>query len=316
MSSLARVVASRARSAAATCGVTCTSLRSIATYNTPIGNVSPRLDVPATIDPPPYAIGVPLPQGLPPQERHSKEQVGYMRESCRLAAEMLEYAGSLIEEGISTDDIDKQVHEAICKRGAYPSPLGYRGFPKSLCASINEVICHGIPDDRVLQRGDVVKLDVSVFLNGHHGDTCRSWIVGGAEAGDEEANNLVSVTKHCLDEAIKTCGPGLPFAAIGTTIEEIVSDAGFSTVRDFSGHGVGRTFHTLPRVVHYKRSNYGEMMPNTTFTIEPMVSVGTHACVLRADQWTIASADGTRAAQFEHTLLVTDDGIEILTAYE
>lgn len=246
-------------------------------------------------------------------ETHTSEGVAAMRASCKLAAEILDFAGSLIEPGVTTDEIDAKVHDRIIERGAYPSPLGYSGFPKSMCASVNEVICHGIPDTRPLEEGDILKIDVSVYLGGHHGDTCRTWVVGTAP---ERTLELAAATKESLDTAITLCGPDVPFNYIGACIEEVVRKAGLDSVREFSGHGVGKIFHTLPQVVHFKSADYGVMRKDTTFTIEPMITAGSAACYVRDDNWAVATRDGSLAAQFEHTLLVTDDGVDVLTAYE
>lgn len=287
-----------------------------AAYSTPAQTVTPSRTVPDHIPFPPYARGVALPPNLPPMERHDARGVEAMRAAGALAAEMLELAGGLIEEGVTTEEIDAQVHAAIVARGAYPSPLGYAGFPKSLCASINEVVCHGIPDTRPLERGDVVKFDVSCWLDGHHGDTCRTWIVGGAEAVEPDVAQLVEVTKRALDESVALCGPGVPYSAIGDKIADVLEPYGYGSVRQFTGHGVGRTFHTLPRILHFRTADYGKMQPGTTFTIEPMVTAGDSSVVVRSDGWAVATVDGRLSAQFEHSLLITEDGVEVLTAYE
>lgn len=235
-----------------------------------------------------------------------------MREACRVSSDVLALAGSLVKPGVTPDEIDATCHDYVCELGAYPSPLGYSGFPKSLCSSVNNVVCHGIPDDRPLEDGDIISIDVSCYVNGYHGDNCRTFLVGDV---DPATRQLVEVTKHSVDEAIKLCGPGQPFNAIGACIHDIADEHGYSVVRNYTGHGVGSTFHTLPWVLHYRSASYGAMVPGCTFTIEPMLAMGGHKNHLLEDNWTVVTNDGSLSAQFEHTILITEDGAEVLTAY-
>lgn len=203
-------------------------------------------------------------------------------------------------------------------KGLYPSPLGYAGFPKSICTSLNEVVCHGIPDcDAVVHEGDLVKLDVSVYIDGVHGDNCRTFIAGGEQATDDEGRRLTTITKACLDRAITVCGPGVRVGLIGETIQSILDEHGFTAVRSYAGHGIGADFHTRPLVWHFGPNSSTEVLrPGMAFTIEPMVNAGGPHIEMWADGWTVVTSDGSRCAQFEHTLLVTDHGVEVLTAYD
>lgn len=216
------------------------------------GVVSPQLLVPAEIPPPPYARTGRVPQDLPGPEIHTATGISHMRAAGLAAAELLEFAGTLVVPGCTGDDIDRLFHEEVLRRRLYPSPLNYAGFPKSICVSVNEVVCHGIPDSSELERGDLVKLDVSVFLNGCHGDTCRTFVAGGLEAADERAQALLEVTKRSLNTAIGVCGPGVPVSAIGDVIHPLLEERGFAPVREYAGHGIGSTFHTLPLVWHFR----------------------------------------------------------------
>jgi methionyl aminopeptidase len=239
-----------------------------------------------------------------------------MKDAGRTAAELLDMCKEWVKPGVSSDEIDAKFHEAVVRRGAYPSPLGYAGFPKSICISINEVVCHGIPDlGAVLQPGDLVKCDVSVYLNGVHGDTCRTFIAGGIESTDKESLRLTAVTKHALDSAVLVCGPGARINTIGEVIETIVEGSGFSAVREYSGHGIGEHLHCHPLVSHFKNRNHNVMKEGMTFTIEPMIVEGAPSIALWHDGWTVVTVDNKRAAQFEHTVLITANGAEILTSY-
>lgn len=221
---------------------------------------------------------------------------------------------------MTTDDLDALVHSYAVQQRVYPSPLLYMGFPKSVCTSINEVVCHGIPDaDAVIDAGDIVKLDVSVFLDGVHGDTCRTVIAGGHTATDDAGRALVNVTKRALDAAIAAVGPGLPVTVIGNVIDPILRAGGYGSIKEFAGHGIGEHFHTQPLVYHHATTRTGQttvLRPGMTFTIEPMVVEGDPAIKILSDGWTVVTVDGKRGAQFEHTLLVTEHGVEVLTAYE
>lgn len=264
---------------------------------------------------PPYARGQP-PVGHPEPQVHSAAGAARMRAAGAVAAEVLDAAGALVRPGACADQIDDFVHRLTLALGAYPSPLGYMGFPKSVCCSVNEVVCHGIPDTAALLRpGDVVKLDVSCYLDGVHGDTCRTWIVGGEGAGDAGARALVRTTREALDAAIAQMGPGVPVARVGEVIGALAHAAGLEIVTAFAGHGIGEVFHTQPIVYHHPNASPYVLREGMTFTIEPMLVEGTSDVITWADGWTIATADGGRAAQFEHTLLVTAHGVDVLTKY-
>ena len=283
------------------------------------GRVTPPRLVPAHIERPPYARpGGSQPRGHPVAQIHDAKGRQAMRDAGRAAKDILAYAGTLVAPGISTDEIDAKVHEACIKAGLYPSPLGYCGFPKSVCTSVNEVVCHGIPDlDAEIRSGDLVKLDVSTYLNGYHGDTCRTFVAGGLDAADEEGHRLFTVTKRCLDEAIAICGPGTKVSSIGDLIQSILDKEGLASIKAYAGHGIGSVFHTQPLVWHYGNNGSTDVLrPGMTFTIEPMVASGSHGVELWSDGWAVVTSDGSRCAQFEHTLLVTEHGLEVLTAYE
>jgi len=239
------------------------------------------------------------------------EVIERLRRACRAAAEVLIEVGGHIRPGVTTDALDALAHTACIARGGYPSPLNYHGFPKSLCTSVNEVICHGIPDDRALIDGDIVNLDVTVFLDGVHGDTNATFLVGEV---DEESRRLVEVTREAMMRGIGAVRPGRPVSAIGAAIEDHAHGAGYGVVRAFVGHGVGEQFHGSPQVPHYHDPSATTVIqPGMTFTIEPMITLGTWRHVMWDDGWTALTADRRRTAQFEHTLLVTDAGAEILT---
>jgi methionyl aminopeptidase len=276
------------------------------------GVISPRRVVPASIPPPDYASsdsGAPRRWAEPMVK--SPEVIERMRVAGRVAAEVLAETGSAVEPGVTTDALDQICHDACVRRGAYPSPLNYNGFPKSICTSVNEVICHGIPDDRPLQDGDIVNLDVTVFLNGVHGDTNATFLVGDV---DEPSRRLVAVTHECLDLGVEAVRPGRPISDVGRAIEVHASRHRYGVVRTFVGHGIGEQFHMEPSVPHYFTPSASvTMLPGMTFTIEPMITLGTWRERIWADRWTAVTTDGRRTAQFEHTLVVTDEGAEVLT---
>lgn len=242
--------------------------------------------------------------------KKTPEDVAAMRLAGALANATLDLAGSFIVPGITTQEIDRQLHNFMCKNGAYPSDLLYKGFPKSCMISINEVICHGIPDSRELEDGDVVNIDVTLFLNGFHADTARTWMCG---CGDERGKLLVSSTKEALDAAIQVCRPGAPMRAIGDAVCNVAERHGFGVVKSLVGHGIGEFFHGVPQVFHSRNSDNRKMEEGTTFTIEPVFTEGTPEWLTWEDGWTIATKDGGRTAQFEHTILITADGYEVLT---
>jgi methionyl aminopeptidase len=283
------------------------------------GAQSPRrVVVDESIAKPDYAAtGVPKARspGFPWMiEVKTPSQIEKMREAGALARQVLDLAGRAVYAGVTTDEIDALVHETIVGAGAYPSPLNYHGFPKSCCTSVNEVICHGIPDDRPLRLGDLVNLDITVYLDGYHGDCSEMFVVGGEPAADEAARKLLQATYDCWISACSHVRPGRHYKDLGAIIEDFVTPLGFSTVRNFCGHGIGSTFHTHPNILHYRNSEpNGQMAVGHTFTIEPMICEGTSRAVTWPDNWTATTADGRRSAQFEHTLLITPDGVEALT---
>jgi methionyl aminopeptidase len=234
-----------------------------------------------------------------------------MRVAGRLAAQALAAVGAAIAPGVSTDELDRIGHEFLCDHGAYPSTLGYRGFPKSLCTSLNEVICHGIPDDTVLRDGDICNIDITAFLDGVHGDTNATFLVGDVS---EEVRQLVERTREATLRGVAAVKPGRPVNVIGRVIESYARRFGYGVVRDFTGHGIGTSFHSGLVIPHYDEPRATTvMLPGMTFTIEPMLTLGTHEYRMWRDGWTAVTADGSWTAQFEHTLVVTDDGAELLT---
>jgi len=278
--------------------------------------LSPKRPVPPHIPRPDYAQ-----TGVPESERKAAgqapkvlnaEQIQKMRTVCRLAREVLDLAASHVRPGITTDEIDEIVHNACIERNAYPSPLNYRNFPKSVCTSVNEVICHGIPDKRPLREGDIVNIDVTLYYDGYHGDLNGTYPVGKI---DEESANLIRTTRECLDAAIALCRPGTLFRDLGKVIEPIAKGQGMSVVRTYTGHGINDLFHCSPNIPHYaKNKAVGTMKAGMTFSIEPMINIGGNwGDVHWPDNWTATTVDGKRSAQFEETLLVTETGVEILT---
>jgi methionyl aminopeptidase len=273
------------------------------------GIVTPRRAVPPGIVRPDYAAtGRPRAQGA---DVKTAEQLERLRRACRAAARVLRVTGEAVRAGITTDALDELAHAETIRLGGYPSPLNYRGFPKSLCTSVNEVICHGIPDSRPLEDGDIVNLDVTVYLDGMHGDCSATFLVGDV---DPEGRRLVAVARECLAKGIEAVRPGRPISDIGKAIEAHASRHGYGVVRAYCGHGIGESFHTALQVPHhYDPSVKRKMEPGMTFTIEPMITEGSWEDALWADGWTAVTHDGERSAQFEHTLAVTASGAEILT---
>jgi methionyl aminopeptidase len=274
------------------------------------GTLSPRRAVPAHIPRPPY-VGEAAWRQRGETEVKDAGTIERMRIACRIAAQALQAVGSRIEPGVSTDELDRIGHEFLCDHDAYPSTLGYRNYPKSLCTSVNEVICHGIPDSTVLEDGDIVNIDITAYIGGVHGDTNATFLVGDV---DEESRLLVERTKESLDRAIKAVLPGRGFNVIGRVIESYAKRFGYGVVRDFTGHGIGTTFHSGLIVPHYDIPDYDLIIEQgMTFTIEPMLTLGTIDYDVWPDKWTVLTKDRSRTAQFEHTLLVTATGAEILT---
>jgi methionyl aminopeptidase len=271
--------------------------------------VTPRRAVPPRIARPDYATtGRPRAQG---SDVKTPEQLARLRRACAAAARVLRVAGEAVRAGITTDALDEIAHEETIRLGGYPSPLNYRGFPKSMCTSVNEVICHGIPDGRALEDGDIVNLDVTVFLDGMHGDCSATFLVGEVDA---EGRRLVQVARECLAKGIAVVRPGNALSEIGKAIEAHASRHGYGVVRAYCGHGIGESFHTSLQIPHhYDPSLRRAMEPGMTFTIEPMITEGTWEDLIWNDGWTAVTADGKRSAQFEHTIAVTANGAEILT---
>ncbi|CAF9916453.1 MAG: Methionine aminopeptidase 1 [Gomphillus americanus] len=286
----------------------------------PVYPLSPKREVPDSIPKPDYAV-----DGIPRSERKligrhaisilTKEEQEKMRTVCIYGREILDIAAAAIKPGVTTDYLDQIVHEETIKRNAYPSPLNYVKFPKSFCSSVNEVICHGIPDQRPLEDGDIVNLDISVYYDGFHSDLNETYYVGDKALADPESVRVVEAARECLDEAIKIVKPGTPFKEFGNVIEKHAKLRNCSVVKTYCGHGVNQLFHTTPTIPHYaKNKALGTCQPGMTFTIEPMIALGTYKDKTWPDDWTSVTQDGKKTAQFEHTLLVTKDGVEVLTA--
>ncbi len=274
------------------------------------GVLSPILPVPETIDRPEY-VGRPRPARYTGPEVKDADTIERMRVAGRVAAQALAEVGRHVAPGVTTDALDRVGHEFLCDHGAYPSTLGYKGFPKSLCTSVNEVICHGIPDTTVLADGDIVNIDITAYLGGVHGDTDATFLVGEV---DEESRQLVERTHEAMMRAIKAVAPGRPISVIGRVIESYARRFGYGVVRDFTGHGIGTSFHSGLVIPHYDDPSYDTVLAaGMTFTIEPMLNLGTADWDMWDDGWTVVTRDRKRSAQFEHTILVTEDGSEILT---
>ncbi|KXN73971.1 methionine aminopeptidase-like protein 1 [Conidiobolus coronatus NRRL 28638] len=279
--------------------------------------LSPKREVPTSIPYPDYAK-----DGIPRSElalRNSSKikvlepsEIEAMKVVCNLAREVLDLGAAAIKVGATTDEIDRVVHEATIERNAYPSPLNYNNFPKSCCTSVNEVICHGIPDKRPLKDGDIINIDVSIYHNGFHADLNETYTVGNV---DQKSKDLIDCSYQSLIRAISMVRPGAAYRDIGGVIEEYTKSKGFSVVRTYCGHGINDLFHPAPSIPHYaKNKAVGVMKAGHTFTIEPMINEGTWRDEHWPDDWTAVTADGKRSAQFEHTLLVTETGCEVLTA--
>lgn len=274
------------------------------------GTVSPLRAVPADVEEPEY-VGQPAPLPYRGPLVRDARTIERMRVASRIAAQALDAVETAIAPGVTTDELDRVGHEFLLDHGAYPSTLGYRGYPKSLCTSVNEVICHGIPDDRPLEDGDIVNIDITAYKDGVHGDTNKTYLVGDV---DEESRLLVERTHEATLRAIRAVKPGRQINVIGRVIESYARRFGYGVVRDFTGHGVGPAFHdglVIPHVDDPEATTVIE--PGMTFTIEPMLTLGTVEWDLWDDGWTATTQDKSRTAQFEHTLLVTHDGAEILT---
>ena len=267
-------------------------------------------EVPKSIARPEY-VGKKAPASFQGSDVQSPETIEKMRIAGRIAAEALQLVGAAVQPGVTTDELDRLGHEYLCDQQAYPSTLGYRGFPKSLCSSLNEVICHGIPDSTVVQDGDIVNIDITAFIHGVHGDTNATFFAGDV---DEESRLLVERTEESLRRAIAAVAPGRPVNVIGRVIESYAKRFDYGVVRDFTGHGISTAFHSGLVIPHYDSPHYDTILEEgMTFTIEPMLTLGTYSWEMWPDGWTVVTKDRKRTAQFEHTLVVTSDGAQILT---
>jgi methionyl aminopeptidase len=280
------------------------------------GQVSPPRAVPAHIERPEY-VGRPAPKRVLGTDVKDGDTIDRMRVAGKLAAQAMAEVASFVAPGVTTDELDRVGHEFLCDHGAYPSTLGYPGtgrgpaFPKSLCTSVNEVVCHGIPDSTVLRDGDIVNIDITAYLDGVHGDTDATYLVGGV---DEESRLLVERTEEAMMRGIRAVKPGRAINVIGRVIQSYARRFGYGVVRDFTGHGIGTTFHSGLIVPHYDDPHATTLIePGMTFTIEPMLTLGTIDYDMWDDGWTVLTKDRKRTAQFEHTLVVTAAGAEILT---
>lgn len=273
------------------------------------GRISPLRPVPASIKVPEY-VGRRFPKLGEPDVKDAGT-IERMRVAGKLAAGALAEVGRAVAPGVTTDELDRVGHEFLVSHGAYPSTLGYRGYPKSLCTSLNEVICHGIPDDTVIEDGDIVNVDITAFIGGVHGDTNATFLAGEV---DEESRLLVERTHEAMMRGVRAVAPGRQLNVVGRVIESYARRFGYGVVRDFTGHGIGTTFHSGLIVPHFDDPDATTVMePGMTFTIEPMLTLGTIEYDMWPDGWTAVTRDRKRTAQFEHTVLVTADGYEILT---
>jgi len=282
------------------------STRTLLTPGTP----TPIRPVPAHIPRPEY-VGKKAPARSTEPWVQDAETIELMRHAGRIAAQALAAGGAVVAPGVTTDAVDAVVHEFLLDHDAYPSTLGYKGFPKSCCTSLNEVICHGIPDTTVIQDGDIVNIDVTGYVGGVHGDTNATFLAGDV---DEESRLLVERTREAMMRSIKAVRPGRELNVVGRVIESYAKRFGYGVVRDFTGHGIGRSFHSGLVVLHYDEPEVDIVLEEgMTFTIEPMITLGSIDYDIWSDGWTVVTKDRSRTAQFEHTILVTADGAEILT---
>jgi methionyl aminopeptidase len=249
---------------------------------------------------------------IPRESIKNEKDIEGIRKSCKLTSEILDMVGERIKAGITTEEINKWVHDYTVEHGAYPAPLGYNGFPKSTCVSINEVVCHGIPDEnKIINDGDIVNVDVTCILDGYYGDANRTFVIGNAT---EEAKKLVRVAKECLNLGIEQVKPYNTLGDIGYAIQSHAESHGYSVVYEYGGHGIGNEFHEEPFVPHIGQKGEGMiLLPNMIFTIEPMINIGKPETVVLEDEWTAITSDGSLSAQWEHTIRVTEDGCEVLT---
>lgn len=275
------------------------------------GKPTPIRKVPDHIERPEYVWKDTVQEAMGEPFVQTPETIEAMREASKIAANALKEAGAAVAPGVTTDEVDRVAHEYMCDHGAYPSTLGYLGFTKSTCVSLNEIICHGIPDSTVIQEGDIVNIDVTAYKNGVHGDTNATFLAGDVS---EEHRLLVERTKEAMMRGIKVAKPGREINVIGRVIESYANRFGYNVVRDFTGHGVGPTFHNGLVVLHYDSTAYRNVLePGMTLTIEPMLNLGSLEYDIWPDDWTVQNRDGKFTAQFEHTIVITEDGNEILT---
>ena len=274
------------------------------------GTIAPLRAVPKSIRRPEY-VGKSAPSKHVGGDRYDDETISRIRRASKLAAQALQQVLDAAKPGVTTDQLDQIGHEFLISNGAYPSTLGYRGFPKSLCTSVNEVICHGIPDDTVLEDGDLVNVDITAFIDGVHGDNNGTVLVG---EGPQALEELITRTHEAMMRGIKAAIPGREVNVIGRSIEAYAKRFGYGVVQDFTGHGVGTSFHTGLIIPHYDAPEYNTLIePGMVFTVEPMINLGTHEWDMWSDNWTVVTRDRKISAQFEHTILITEDGPEILT---
>ncbi|KAK8807333.1 hypothetical protein WA158_004092 [Blastocystis sp. Blastoise] len=276
-----------------------------------LGHVSPMNAVPQEILKPSYYYDGFIPASNAPAHAHSPEGVQKMRKACQITKKVMDFVDTLVQPGVSTDEIDREMHKYACSLGYYPGPLNYGHFPKSISSSVNDVCCHGIPDDRKLQDGDILKMDMVMFVDGYYGDMTRCYAIGNV---DENGKKLIKCTHEAMDEAIKVCKPGANYSDIGDAISRVCNKYKYRPVFDLGGHGVGTELHELPYIIHTKNSYPGRMMKNQTFTIEPIIVEYANTTYIDEDDSTVRTSDGGRAAQLEHTILITDNGCEVLTA--
>lgn len=275
------------------------------------GKPTPVRKVPDHVERPEYVWKDTVQEAMGEPFVQTPETIEAMREASKIAANALKEAGAAVAPGVTTDEVDRVAHEYMCDHGAYPSTLGYLGFTKSTCVSLNEIICHGIPDSTVIQEGDIVNIDVTAYKNGVHGDTNATFLAGDVS---EEHRLLVERTKEAMMRGIKVAKPGREINVIGRVIESYANRFGYNVVRDFTGHGVGPTFHNGLVVLHYDSTAYRNVLePGMTLTIEPMLNLGSLEYDIWPDDWTVQNRDGKFTAQFEHTIVITEDGNEILT---
>jgi methionyl aminopeptidase len=285
--------------------------RDLATGHLVKGELSATRSVPQSIVRPEY-VGKSAPAKFTGSDVKTPEQVAKIRAAGKIAAQAIQLVGEHCKAGVTTDELDRIGHEFVVSQGAYPSTLGYRGYPKSLCSSVNEVICHGIPDDTVLQDGDIINIDITAFKDGFHGDSNVTFLVGEV---DPEVKLLVERTHEAMMRGINAALPGRSVNIIGRAIETYAKRFNYGVVRDFTGHGVGEAFHSGLVIPHYDSAPHynEEIKVGMVFTIEPMLTLGTHEWDMWADDWTVVTRDRSITAQFEHTIVITEDGPEILT---